>query len=195
MGKTQPRWDGVIVLSGPSGTGKNTLISELLRTRGDLLHSISCTTRPPRNHEQNGIQYYFLSKEEFLRKIEENAFVEYAEVMDHYYGTSFAELERIHRLGKIPILDVDVKGALQLRRRLSKILLIFIKPPSFEILEERLRQRKTESQEEMEKRLERAKKELAYAPYYDKVIVNDDLHRAVRELSDYLDNYIYGGKT
>lgn len=183
---------GLIVISGPSGSGKNTIISELLKIRQDIVHSISCTTRAARPNEKHGVDYYFLAKEEFQNLIRQNGFLEYAQVMDNYYGTSFQELERIQSLGKIPILDIDVQGALQIKQKLKNAIFVFIMPPSLEALRNRLLKRKTESLEQIEKRINLAKKEMEYTPYYDKVIVNDNLEKAVAELNSYLDEKLYG---
>ncbi len=182
----------LIILSAPSGTGKNTLIGELLKRRDDIAFSISTTTRPKKKGEKEGRDYYFLSKEEFQEGIKRKIFLEWAEVLGNYYGTSKKEIRRIWKEKKTPILDLDVQGALSLKRRFGdRVVTIFILPPSLEELENRLRKRGRDNEEEIKKRLELAKKELLYREKYDYQVVNDSLEEAIKELSQILDRVLY----
>lgn len=178
----------LIVISGPSGSGKNTIIEKVKGQRGDLQHSISTTTRQPRGSEQHGVNYYFISREEFEKAIEQDKFLEYAPVLDRYYGTSRAEIDRIIAQGKIPILDIDVQGALQIKSSGIPCRLIFIMPPSLEVLRTRLEARGTEPPEQIAKRMELAVHELDFRHEYDLIIVNGDLDKAVQELDSYLNS-------
>lgn len=173
----------LLVISAPSGAGKNTVIDALMQKRNDLQYSISSTTRAARGKEQNGIHYYFLSKQEFERRIENNLFLEWAKVLENYYGTEKSEIARIHKEQNIPILDIDVQGALQLKEKYQeKIISVFILPPSVEELRRRLLLRGTDSIESIEKRLLLAKQELEQKHKYDFQIINDELPNAVAEL-------------
>lgn len=174
----------LLVISAPSGAGKNTVIDALMQKRNDLQYSISSTTRAARGKEQNGIHYYFLSKQEFERRIENNLFLEWAKVLENYYGTEKSEIARIHKEQNIPILDIDVQGALQLKEKYQeKIISVFILPPSVEELRRRLLSRGTDSIESIEKRLLLAKQELEQKHKYDFQIINDELPNAVAELN------------
>lgn len=174
----------LLVISAPSGAGKNTVIDALMQKRNDLQYSISSTTRAARGKEQNGIHYYFLSKQEFERRIENNLFLEWAKVLENYYGTEKSEIARIHKEQNIPILDIDVQGALQLKEKYQeKIISVFILPPSVEELRRRLLLRGTDSIESIEKRLLLAKQELEQKHKYDFQIINDELPNAVAELN------------
>lgn len=172
----------LIALTAPSGAGKTTIARHLLNTFDELAFSISATTREKRAHEIDGKDYYFLSKEEFEQKIENDEFVEWEEVYKgQFYGTLKSEIERILKVGKFVIFDIDVRGATSIKRVYGdEAMVIFIKPPSPEILFERLRNRKTESQKSLEKRIARAKRELTYEDKFDKVLVNDQLDVAFR---------------
>lgn len=182
------RTNKLFVISGPSGAGKGTLVARVRERRPNLGLTVSATTRAPRPGEVDGVNYHFLSDEEFTRRVETGDFLEWAQVFDHRYGTLVSEVE--HRLeeGSL-ILEIDVQGALNVRERFPEAVLIFIEPPSLEVLEERLRNRGTESPESMELRLQTARHELACADRYDVRIVNDDLETATRELLDTLDRY------
>ncbi len=178
----------LIVISGPSGSGKNSLIEKLKQLRNDLEHSISTTTRAPRSNERDGINYYFISREEFEEQIRQDKFLEYAAILDYYYGTSRAEIQRILHSGKIPILDVDVQGALQIKSSGIPCRLVFIMPPSLEVLRARLEARGTESPEQIKQRMELALHEMKFRHEYDIIIVNDNLQRAVKKLNNYLNS-------
>ncbi len=174
----------VFIISAPSGTGKTTLIHRAMARDPRLAFSISHTTRPPREGETHGRDYYFVSREAFRKMIEEDAFIEWANVYGEYYGTSRKEISRLHRLGKDVVLDIDVQGATQVMEKLARDtwVSIFILPPDLETLRHRLVTRGKDSPEAIEKRLKAATDEMGYAPKYDYQIVNDDLERATREL-------------
>jgi guanylate kinase len=171
----------LIVISAPSGAGKTTITKRMLEAHpNELTFSISATTRSIRNGEKNGIDYYFLSKDEFLQKIKENELIEYEEIFGNYYGTLVSEIDRAKDLNKSLIFDIDVKGGISIRTRFpDDSLLIFISPPSMEVLRARLENRGTESPEVIERRLARAKMEMEMAAVYDHVVVNDDLKEAI----------------
>ncbi|WNJ16206.1 guanylate kinase [Pontibacter sp. G13] len=176
----------VLIIAAPSGAGKTTLVGRALSTFPFFQFSISCTTRAPRGQEVDGKDYYFLSVEEFREKIEAGAFLESEEVYPgRYYGTLKSEITRIQQAGQIPIFDVDVVGALNLKQYFQEeALAIFIKPPSLEELRKRLVNRGTDAQAEIEKRLAKSEHEISFAPQFDQIIVNDDLEHASQELHD-----------
>lgn len=177
----------IIVLSAPSGTGKSTIIGELMKMPDlNLGFSVSATSRAPRGTEQDGVQYYFLSPEEFAARIERGEFVEWAEVYSGTrYGTLVSEVERVTGRGKNLIMDIDVEGALNVKKRYGDLaLLIFVEPPTLQSLEERLRSRATDDDESIRRRLDKAEYEMSFADRYDKVVVNDDLDTAVAEVAD-----------
>jgi len=183
----------LVIFTAPSGAGKTTIVHEMLKVlEFNLAFSVSATTRPPRPGEKDGVDYYFISKEEFLKKIENNEFVEWNEVYDGiYYGTLKTEIERLWKLGKNVVFDVDVVGAMNIKKQYpDKSLAIFIKPPSLEELKRRLEKRGTETPEQIQKRLERAKYELQFADKFDVVIVNDDLQKAVEETKKILREFL-----
>lgn len=184
----------LIIVSAPSGAGKTTIVHHLLQQEElGLEFSVSATSRPKRGEEQDAIDYYFLSAEEFKAKIAKDEFVEWEEVYpDQFYGTLRAEIERIWSKGKAVIFDVDVVGGLNLNKIFPKRgLSIFIQAP-IETLEERLRFRSTETEEKIQLRLSKANKELSYAPEFDKIVVNKDLETAKQEayslVKDFLDS-------
>ena len=172
----------LFVLSGPSGVGKGTLRENALNDAPNLKYSISCTTRKPRDGETDGIEYRFISREKFREDISQGLFLEYAHVHEDYYGTLKADVERELENGHDVLLEIDVQGALQVREKMPGAILIFVAPPSVEVLEKRLRGRGTEAQGSLNVRLENAIKELALKDKYDYIIVNDDLHSACEEL-------------
>lgn len=177
----------IIILSAPSGTGKSTIISELMKKPDlELSFSVSATSRAPRGKEQNGREYYFLTPEEFKAKVEKGEFVEWEEVYaGTCYGTLVSEVDRVVDSGRNLIMDIDVKGALNVKKRYGdQALAIFILPPSKEELERRLRARSTDSEESIRKRLEKAEFEMSLSPEFDTRIVNDDLDTAVKEVED-----------
>lgn len=174
----------LIVISAPSGAGKTTLCNRLLSDFPDqLVLSISSTTRPPRGSEQHGREYFFLSREEFEREIQQKRFAEWAIVHGNYYGTSKAVVEKAFAEEKSVLLDIDVQGAGSLKKSYPKeAALFFISPPNIETLEARLRTRNTDSEATIQKRMANAKAEMAQIHNFDHVIVNDSLDRAYLEL-------------
>lgn len=171
----------LVVVSGPSGAGKDTIVSRLLGMDSDFSLSVSATTRAPRGAEVDGKNYYFLSTEDFLSKIENDAFIEYAKYGSNYYGTLKSDVEQRIRNGKTVILVIEVNGAANIKRLYPGALSIFIMPPSPEVLENRLRKRQTDSEDAIVKRLDIAKTEISRSTDYDYIVINDDLDRAVAE--------------
>ena len=173
----------LVVLSGPSGTGKGTVCGVVRNHLGDAVrYSISATTRKPRTGEEHGREYFFFSKEEFEALRDQNGFLEWAQVYDNYYGTPRAFVEEVLASGNDCILEIDPQGALQVRKATEEAVLVFIAPPSLEELRNRLTGRGTESAEEVEKRLSCAESELAYRDKYDYIIVNDDVETAAAKM-------------
>lgn len=174
----------LIIFSAPSGAGKTTIVHHLLNTFPDQLEfSVSATSRAKRKGESEGVDYYFLSVNEFKNKIANNEFIEWEEVYaDNYYGTLKREIERIWRKGKHVIFDVDVKGGLNLKKQFGEnALAVFVMPPNIKSLEERLKKRETETQESIARRMGKAQKELDTANQFDKVLLNDNLENAFIE--------------
>lgn len=183
MGKRVLKREGLLfIISAPSGAGKTTLCRELVKRVAGLRHSVSYTTRQPRRGERNDVHYSFISESRFKRMIERGEFAEWAVVHGNLYGTSIKRLDRIKREGYDIILDIDVHGAMQLRRKYRDSIGIFILPPSMDALKERLRLRMSESEEEMRMRLDRAREEIADYKNYDYVVVNDNFKKALKEL-------------
>ena len=174
----------IVVISGPSGSGKTTLLGRLLVETPELVWSVSATTRAPRAGERDGRDYRFLTRDEFEARIRDGAFAEHAESYGNLYGTPAAPLLEALEAGRIVVLDVDVQGARQVVRKFPDAVLVFIRAPDIDTLVERLRRRSTESKEQFQARLERARAELDCADEYDHVIVNDDLEVALGELRD-----------
>jgi guanylate kinase len=173
----------VVVVTGPSGAGKGTLIRELLERVPELEVTVSATTRDRRPGEENGREYWFLDPDEFLARIESNAFLEHVVyVSGQRYGTLRSEVARIHAAGKSVVLELETKGARAVRDAESSAVTIFIAPPSFAELERRLRERATESSGEIDERLELAREQMQEADDFDYVVMNDDVERAVTEL-------------
>ena len=170
-----------IVLSGPSGSGKGTIVKELIQN-GQFLLSISATTRAPRQGEEEGVHYFFKTRDEFESMIAQNELLEYAEFCGNYYGTPKAFIEESVENGKDVILEIEVKGAMQIKKIYPEAIFIFVVPPSLAELESRLVGRNTEARDVIEQRLNRAKEELALYNQYDYVVVNDRLVDAIDEI-------------
>ena len=174
----------LFVISAPSGAGKSTLIRELLNEHEDFDLSISATTRPPRTGEVNGVHYHFISDDMFSNLIDENEFIEHAQVHNHRYGTLKSHIKNKFEEGKNVILDIDVQGFDQIQLSGIANTSIFILPPSFSELSVRLNRRKSDSKSAIEKRLQNAKKEVSHYEKYDFVIINDDINNALIALKD-----------
>ena len=172
----------LIIFSAPSGTGKSTIINWLMKEHEELhlAFSISCTSRAPRGAEQNGVEYFFISPEEFRMRIEDDEFLEYEEVYtDRYYGTLKSQVERQLEAGQNVVFDVDVKGGVNIKKHYgSEAMSIFIQPPSIDELRRRLEHRATDAPEVIDQRIARAEFELTFADKFDKIVVNDDLEQA-----------------
>ncbi len=173
----------ILIISGPSGCGKSTLLKEVYKDIDDYYFSISTTTRAPREGEVNGVDYFFVTKEEFEKDINNGDFLEYAKVHDNYYGTSLKPINKALDESKLVIFDIDVQGHEIVRKKLSSITTsVFITTPSLEVLESRLNSRNTDSIEIIEKRIKNAKGEVEYFQDYDYLIINDDLQTAAKQL-------------
>ncbi len=183
-----------LIFAAPSGAGKTTLIHYLMKHIPQLGFSVSATTRAPRHGETHGKDYYFVSKETFQQWIKENKLLEWQEVYKGYfYGTLKSEIERLQKMGKIPCFDVDVVGALRLKHYFQqRALACFIQPPSIAALKQRLLKRGTETEESLQQRLKRAQWELQWAPYFDAIIVNDDLQKAQQTLLHIVQAFLKG---
>lgn len=168
----------LIVLSGPSGCGKGTMVAEILK-RGDCVVSVSATTRAPREGEVDHVHYHFITREEFERRIAEDGFLEHAQYVGNYYGTPRKEVEEMRAQGKHVILEIEVQGAFQIREKCPDAILVFTIPPTLDELRRRLHKRGTETEEVIEQRVARAAEELPLAKQYDYIILNDDLQDAV----------------
>jgi guanylate kinase len=186
----------MLIVSAPSGAGKTTIIHQAIKAIPELVLSVSHTSRPPRKGEIEGVDYFFLTTEEFRQKIERNEFLEWAEVHGNYYGTSIDEIKKRIQAGKTVVLDIDVQGAQQIRK-ISELhpVYVFIVPPSLEELKRRLEIRETESKESLQRRIKNAEKEMTYKDSYDFLIVNDQLDKAVKEFIDILNNDSYNRST
>ncbi|ABO50227.1 guanylate kinase [Desulforamulus reducens MI-1] len=172
----------LIVISGPSGAGKGTICQGLLKKNKDLCLSVSCTTRPVRPGEVDGVNYFFVSKEAFEKMISENELLEYARVYDNYYGTPLNFVEEKLSTGQDVILEIDIQGALQIKQKYPKGVLIFVVPPSLSLLQERLTKRGTDSAESINKRLQCVCDELKNTQRYDYLVVNDIVDNAVAQV-------------
>lgn len=170
------------VISGSSGVGKGTVLKGFMAKHPDFMLSISCTTRKPREGELDGVNYFFLSKEDFMHSVEQDKFLEWAEFAGNCYGTKKKFVQQCLDDGKNVILEIETNGALQVKKKMPEAVLIFIAPPSIEELEQRLRGRHTEDEETIQKRLHEVKKELECAKKYDYRVINDDVDNAINEL-------------
>lgn len=172
----------LFVISAPAGCGKDTILNEVFKKTDKVGYAVSATTRAPREGEVNGVHYHFLSHEEFEKKIAEKEVLEYTEYCGNYYGTLRKSVDDLISSGKDAILKIEVEGAMNIRHQFPEACLVFILPPSWEVLEERLRGRGTESEETISARSNQARTELTYAGNYDYLIVNDKLEDAVEDL-------------
>ena len=186
----------LLLFAAPSGAGKTTIVHHLLNQFGELEFSISATTRPQRPHEEDGKDYYFISRERFEELINQDAFVEWEEVYEGlFYGTLKSEVERLWAEGKHIIFDIDVKGAMNIKKAYPReALAVFVKPPSLKALEKRLRARRTEDENTLEKRLARAADEMAYENKFDVVLVNDVLDDALAKAERIVRDFINNGE-
>ncbi len=177
----------LIVISGASGVGKGTVLNRMMQMRQDLIFSVSATTRPPRPGEEDGVHYYFVTRETFGDMIQKGEFLEYDAHHENYYGTPRGQAEEKRRRGHV-LLDIEPNGAKQVKAAAPDALLIFIMPPSMEELERRLRGRGDTPEEQIAIRMERARWEIAQAPMYDHVVTNDDVQRCAEEILSIIEN-------
>ena len=182
----------VIIITAPSGAGKTSITRYLLHKYSSLAFSVSAATRPPRNGEQHGIDYYFISLADFQQHIQQHDFIEWEMVYEgKYYGTLKSEIERIWHENKTPLLDIDVQGAIHVQQQFpDSSLSLFIQPPSIEVLRQRLLKRGTETEDNIQTRLGKAAYELSFTHAFDKVIVNDDFEKACRETEDAIKGFL-----
>lgn len=180
----------LIVVSGGSGSGKSTILKEILKRKPEYVFSISSTTRAPRPHETNGTEYFFLSHEEFNRRVEAGEFLEWAEVHGEFYGTEKRVIEEELKAGNSVLLDLDVYGGAAVKRLFPEAVLIFIKPPDINSLRERLEKRGTDSSAQIEKRLSRYPFEEEQGRTYTFQIINDDLEMAIQEVTEIIERAI-----
>ena len=184
----------LIIVSAPSGSGKSTIVKWLMEEHPELrlYFSVSCTSRPPRGTEQNGVEYFFLTPEEFRRRIEQDEFLEYEEVYENrFYGTLKAQVERQREQAQNVVFDVDVKGGINIKRHYGhEALSLFIQPPSIEELRRRLESRATDTPEAIEERLAKAAYEMTFAPQFDRIVVNDNLDVAKAEMLQLVGDFL-----
>ena len=172
----------LFIVTGPSGAGKGTVLGRVMPSMEDLHYSVSATTRAPREGEKDGVNYYFLRKEQFLEMIGQGAFLEHAEYVGNYYGTPAGPVDECLNKGMDVVLEIEVQGALIVKQKRPEAKLVFIIPPSFSDLELRLRSRGTETEETIAKRLEKAREEYQMADQYDYIVLNDKVEKAADEL-------------
>ncbi len=177
----------VIVVSGPSGVGKSTIIHRVIEEDGELRLSVSSTTRPPRPGEEHARDYFFVDRKQFKESIAANAFLEWAQVYDNYYGTALQHVQDILADGHHALLDIDTQGTLSIKRACSGVVYVFVMPPSVEILAERLRLRGSESDRSFSSRMARAEHEMSFQSEYDYTVVNKELDSAVADFRHILD--------
>ena len=173
----------VIAVSGPSGAGKSTIVKIILKLYPEIDFSVSATTRPKRENEIDGVEYFFISEDKFKNKINKGKFVEWQKFYDYYYGTVNSFIIDNINSGNSVLLEIDVKGALSIKRIYPESHLIYIMPPSYEVLVSRLRNRQTETEEDFQKRIERAKMELSHKDQFDYIVINENIEKAVEETS------------
>lgn len=184
----------MIIISAPSGSGKSTIVQWLMQEHPELhlAFSISCTSRPPRGTERDGVEYFFLTPEEFRRRIENDEFLEYEEVYENrFYGTLKEQVERQGEAGQNVVFDVDVKGGINIKRYYGeRALSIFIQPPSVDELRRRLESRATDSPEAIDERIAKAEYEMTFAPQFDRILVNDDLDTAKQQAYEMVKDFL-----
>lgn len=178
----------LVVYTGCSGVGKGTIMKELIKKNKNIKLSVSCTTRPPRDEDKEGVTYYFLTKEKFNEMVKEDGFLEYAEFCDNFYGTPEKPVNDLLEQGYDVFLEIEVNGGMQVMKKRPDCLSIFITPPSVEELEKRLRGRATEDEDTINKRMARAKEEMEFEKYYKYSVLNDDVNRAANEILSILKN-------
>ena len=180
----------IIAISSPSGGGKTSVVKQILKDFPQIIFSVSATTRPKRSNEVNGVDYFFVDEREFELKIKNNEFIEWERFYDYYYGTLKSFVDDNINNGKSVLFEVDVKGALSLKKIYPESILIFIDPPTYEELVKRLKNRKTESPEDLQKRIDRAKMELSYKHKFDYIFVNDELNKVYKSVKDLIKKII-----
>ena len=187
----------IIIITAPSGAGKTSITQYLLNKIPQISFSVSAATRSPRANEKNGVEYYFLSVEDFKQKIKQNDFFEWEMVYEgKYYGTLKTEIERIWNEGKTPLLDIDVKGALRVQQQfVNNSLSLFVEPPSIDELKKRLLLRGTETEETLCTRINKAEYEISFKHQFNKIIVNNDLHKACKEAEIIVKNFLASFQT
>jgi guanylate kinase len=181
-----------IIVCAPSGAGKTTIVRHLLSKFSDLTFSVSATSREPRHNEEDGVHYHFISAKDFRSKIDNDEFLEWEEVYaDQFYGTLKSEINRIWDKGHHVVFDVDVEGGVNLKEIFGdRALALFVKPPSLKVLEERLRSRKTETEESLQKRLNKAERELGYEEKFDDTVINDELEEACKTAAEKVKTFL-----
>lgn len=181
-----------VIFSAPSGSGKSTIVHHILELHPEMEFSVSAASRAPRGKEQDGIDYYFITPEEFTKKIENNEFVEYEQVYKgRYYGTLKKEVQRIWGKGNVIIFDVDVQGGLNLKKYFGeKALSVFIQAPSIEVLKERLINRGTDSEADIEARVAKAAEEMTFADKFDYILINDELEKAFEDIDKVVNDFL-----
>ncbi len=172
----------IIIVTAPSGAGKSTLLKHVMQEFPQLKFSVSATTRSPREAEIDGVHYHFITKDEFLSKIDSEQFIEWEQVYDYYYGTLKSEIEKCAKSGETIILEIEVNGAMNVKRLYPQSNMIFVMPPDKQVLIERLISRNTESPEDLQKRIERAEMEFSMEKYFEYKVVNDDLETAKKQI-------------
>lgn len=180
----------IIAVSSPSGGGKTSVVKRILKDFPDIVFSVSVTTRPKRSNEVDGIDYFFVNDDEFEKKIGNKEFIEWERFYDYYYGTLKSFVDDNINFGKSVLFEVDVKGALSLKKIYPESILIFIDPPSFEELVIRLKNRKTESESDLQKRIDRAKMELSFKKDFDYIFVNDELNKVYKSVKSLIKEII-----
>jgi len=185
----------IIVVSAPSGSGKTTIVRNVLKEFPEIVFSVSATTRKRRDNEAEGVHYFFISEEEFLKKIKNNEFVEWEKVYDYYYGTLRYFIDKNIASGKTVLLELDVNGALEIKQIYNDAILLYILPPDVEELVKRLKSRNTETDSDFQKRIERAKMELSCKDKFDYLILNKDLNIAIEQKKTIIKNLINKGKS